>query len=68
MKIRFSPSAEERDEYLSARVRRKEERKKNMIKGTDLLCSERDRKRKRETERNRQADGKKEGVWGFPLF
>lgn len=48
VKIRFSPSAEERDEYLSVRVRRREERKRRMIKGPDLLCSRRERQKERD--------------------
>ncbi len=57
VKIRFSPSAEEGDEYLSVRVRRREERKRRMIKGTDLLCSRRERQKDRQKDRG---EGRKE--------
>lgn len=54
VEIRFSPpSAEETNEYLSVRVIRREERKRKrrMIKGTYLLCSEREKERKTEWQR-----------------
>lgn len=36
------PRTRERDEYLSVRVRRREERKRRMIKGPETLCCERE--------------------------